>query len=109
MRPSPVGAHRAGKRSIGARMGDAPPEESTPVAGRNLPLSLEEKMKSWEPTEEERKAATLGGLTPAKLDGFELSLNIIFPLMLVSCIAVALFPLFSGNIDVSQMEVPPTQ
>ena len=35
----------------------------------SIPASLEEKMKSWEATEEEKAAATLGGLTPGKMDG----------------------------------------
>jgi hypothetical protein len=33
------------------------------------PPTLEDKMKSWEATDEEMKAASLGGLTPGVLDG----------------------------------------
>lgn len=38
-------------------------------SANDSPLTLEEKMKSWEATDEEKRAATLGGLTPGAVDG----------------------------------------
>ena len=65
--------------------------------------SLEEKMKSWEATEEEIKAATLGGIVPGtrigagnagesvgRADAFDVGLYIAFPIMILSCLAVSL-------------------
>lgn len=77
-------------------------------------LSLEEKMKSWEATEEEVKAATLGGLVPQRMDGkgrsdaFDVGLYIAFPIMVISGLLFALFPLIVGNLDVDSVGPPPT-
>lgn len=105
-----------GLRSSSLCMSDTPPSPSDPPAEANdarppsvRSASLEEKMKTWEASEAEIKAATLGGLVPGKIDGFELGLNIVFPIMLVSCVFIALFPLFMGSIDVSSVGPPPTQ
>ena len=69
--------------------------------------SLEEKMKSWEASEEEIKAATLGGIVPGtrigagaasgeadkiaggRADAFDVGLYIAFPIMILSCLAVS--------------------
>ena len=37
-------------------------------------LQLLSKMSGWESTMEERKAATLGGMTPGAMDGFDVGL-----------------------------------
>lgn len=80
-------------------------------------ISLEEKMKSWEATEEERKAATLGGLIPEPRgdpDGrerdsaFDVGLYIAFPIMVLSGLFFALFPFLMGSIDVDSVGPPPT-
>lgn len=80
--------------------------------------SLEEKMKSWEASEEEIKAATLGGVVPGssiggsesanRRDGFDVGLWIAFPIMVISCLAFVFFPILIGNIDVSSVGPPPT-
>ena len=60
--------------------------------------SLEEKMKSWEASEEEIKAATLGGVVPpgggsgdgvGRTDAFDVGLYIAFPIMVLACLAVS--------------------
>eukprot|EP00977_Amphora_coffeiformis_P006356 scaffold1353_cov161-Amphora_coffeaeformis.AAC.28 len=74
-------------------------------------MTLEEKMKSWEATEEEVKAATLGGLVPGgnnRSDAFDVGLYIAFPLMVLSGLAFAFFPLIMGNLDVDGVGPPPT-
>jgi hypothetical protein len=71
-------------------------------------LSLEEKMKGWEATEEEAKAATLGGLIPGRSDAFDVGLYIAFPLMVASGLFFAFFPLIMGNIDTTAVGPPPT-
>lgn len=75
--------------------------------------SLEEKMKKWEASEEEVKAATLGGLVPGtskenRSDAFDVGLYILFPIMVLSGLAFAFFPLIMGNIDVDSVGPPPT-
>ena len=70
--------------------------------------SLEEKMKAWEATEEEVKAATLGGMVPGRSDAFDVGLYIAFPLMVLSGLAFAAFPLIMGNLDVDSVGPPPT-
>jgi len=82
-------------------MADDSTESSSTTA-----VSLEEKMKSWEASEEEIKAATLGGVVPGtsiggakevddagRTDAFDVGLYIAFPIMVISCLAV------SYNID----------
>lgn len=76
-------------------------------------MSLEEKMKAWEATEEEVKAATLGGIVPGseeseRSDAFDVGLYILFPFMVLSGLAFALFPFIMGNIDVDSVGPPPT-
>jgi hypothetical protein len=78
-------------------------------------VSLAEKMKSWEATDEEIRAATLGGVVPglsapglkgfdgnfgnndrggapggSRTDAFDVGLYIAFPIMVLSCLAVSI-------------------
>uniref|UniRef100_A0A6V2LKJ2 Uncharacterized protein n=2 Tax=Ditylum brightwellii TaxID=49249 RepID=A0A6V2LKJ2_9STRA len=74
-------------------------------------MSLEDKMKSWEASEEEIKAASLGGLTAGSgggVDGFDLGLWIMFPFMVVTCVLFGVFPFIMDKIDVSSVGPPPT-
>lgn len=83
---------------------DGPQDEGKDSSSK---MSLEEKMKSWEATEEEVKAATLGGVVP-RSDAFDVVLYIAFPLMVLSGLAFAFFPLIMGNLDVDSVGPPPT-
>jgi len=72
-------------------------------------LSLEDKMKSWEASEEELRAASLGGVIPQpreRTDAFDVGLYIAFPIMVITGLAFAFFPFVMGNIDVSNIVVP---
>jgi hypothetical protein len=71
-------------------------------------LSLEEKMKAWEATDEERRAATLGGVVPERTDSFDVGLYIAFPFMIVGCLLFLAFPFLADKIDVSSVGPPPT-
>ncbi|CAJ1953661.1 unnamed protein product [Cylindrotheca closterium] len=86
---------------------DEPADESTPDKPTTSD-SLESKMKSWEASEEEIKAATLGGMVPGRSDAFDIGLYVAFPLMVLSGLAFAFFPLIMGNIDTSSVGPPPT-
>mmetsp|Transcript_18454 Transcript_18454/g.38060 ORF Transcript_18454/g.38060 Transcript_18454/m.38060 type:complete len:139 (+) Transcript_18454:177-593(+) len=84
-------------------------EESTEPATEKM--SLEEKMKSWEASEEEIRAASLGGVVPQprdaeRTDAFDVGLYIAFPIMVLTGLAFAFFPFIMGNIDVSDIVVP---
>lgn len=72
--------------------------------------SLEEKMASWEASEEEIKAASLGGLTPGKgaTDGFDIGLYIAFPIIVATSLFFAVFPFIMDKIDTSSVGPPPT-
>jgi hypothetical protein len=70
--------------------------------------SLEEKMKGWEATEDEIKAASLGGVVPGRSDAFDVGLYIAFPLLVISSLVFAFFPFIIGNIDTSSVGAPPT-
>ena len=70
--------------------------------------SLKEKMASWEASEEEIQAATLGGVVPGRSDAFDVGLYIAFPLMVISGLIFAFFPLIMGNLDVDSVGPPPT-
>ena len=95
-------------------------EETTSTTASNAAkLSLEEKMKSWEATEEEIKASTLGGVIPKSMksdseenanrsDAFDVGLYIAFPIMVLSGLALVAFPFFMGSLDVSNVGPPPT-
>jgi type III secretory pathway component EscR len=91
---------------------DSENEGSSPSAKKK---SLEEKMKAWEATEDEVKAATLGGVVPSggqnnaeRTDAFDVGLYIYFPFMVLSGVAVALFPFIVGNLDVNSVGPPPS-
>lgn len=75
--------------------------------------SLQEKMANWEASEEEIKAATLGGVSPGGLggrkgnDGFDVGLYIAFPFMILGSLLFAFFPFIMDKIDVSSVGPPP--
>ena len=71
--------------------------------------TLEEKMAGWEASEEEIKAASLGGMTPGKAgtDGFDIGLYIAFPIIVGTSLLFALFPFIMDKIDVSSVGPPP--
>mmetsp|Transcript_521 Transcript_521/g.1120 ORF Transcript_521/g.1120 Transcript_521/m.1120 type:complete len:136 (+) Transcript_521:146-553(+) len=106
-RTSPITTIKSIQSSL--HMADGESEESTT-------MSLEEKMKSWEASEEEIKAATLGGVVPGgggggggdRTDAFDVGLYIAFPIMVISCLAFVFFPLIVGNIDINSVGPPPT-
>ena len=70
--------------------------------------SLEDKMKGWEASEEEIKAASLGGMVPGKSDGFDIGLAIAFPIIVGTSLLFAVFPFIMDKIDVSSVGPPPT-
>ena len=78
------------------------------TASTEKKVSLEEKMAAWEASDEEVKAATLGGIVPGRSDAFDVGLYIAFPLMVVSGLAFAFFPLIMGNLDVDSVGPPPS-
>lgn len=78
-------------------------------------------MKSWEASEDEIRAATLGGVIPGsgnnkqavedgaeRTDAFDIGLYIAFPIMVIGCLIFAFFPLIVSNIDVTSVGPPPT-
>ena len=103
-------------------------DAADPPAATPTKLSLEEKMAQWEATDEEKKAATLGGLipepmmgsgrksggkeeigrSPERSDAFDVGLYIAFPIMVLSGLFFALFPFIMGSIDVDSVGPPPT-
>ena len=87
---------------------DSPSPSPTTTTTEATKLSLEEKMKNWEASDEEIKAATLGGVVPERADGFDVGLYIAFPFMVIGCLLFLAFPLLAGNIDVSSVGPPPT-
>lgn len=85
------------------------------LSSESTKLSLEEKMKAWEATEDEIMASTLGGVVPGRSsdnknrsDAFDVGLYIAFPLMVLSGLAFAIFPLIMGNLSVDSVGPPPT-
>ena len=89
---------------------DAETDESS-----SAKLSLEEKMKSWEASEDEIKAATLGGVVPKRnessqrSDAFDFGLYMAFPVMVLTGLAFAFFPFIMENLDVDSVGPPPTE
>lgn len=71
-------------------------------------LTLEDKMKAWEASDDEIKAATLGGFVPGRSDAFDVGLYILFPIMIVGLGLFAFFPILVQNIDVTSVGPPPT-
>ncbi|EJK75891.1 hypothetical protein THAOC_02371 [Thalassiosira oceanica] len=69
-------------------------ESSTLLADEaTTTMSLEDKMKSWEASEEEIRAASLGGVVPGgggepRTDAFDIGLYIAFPIMVIGCLAL---------------------
>jgi hypothetical protein len=84
-------------------------EEDSAVDVEAKKKALEEKMASWEATDEEIRAASLGGLTPGKrgTDGFDIGLYIAFPIMVATGLLFAFFPFIMDKIDVSSVGPPP--
>jgi hypothetical protein len=81
----------------------------------SIKMSLEAKMKKWEASEEEIKAATLGGVIPEsrsdnreRSGAFDVGLYIAFPIMVITGLIFALFPFIMGNLDVNSVGPPPT-
>ena len=74
-------------------------------------MSLEDKMKSWEATEDELKAASLGGITTGskeRTDAFDVGLYIAFPIIVLTSLAFLFFPFIVDKIDFSSVGPPPT-
>lgn len=70
---------------------------------------LEKKMAAWEATEEELRAASFGGVIPTpRIDGFDIGLWILFPLMVGTAGLLLLLPLFIDKIDIDSVGPPPT-
>jgi hypothetical protein len=88
------------------------PEESEASTDSDDTKSrLAEKMASWEASEEELRNASLGGLIPGKanrIDGFDLGLWILFPLMVGTAAILLFLPLFIDQIDINSVGPPPT-
>ena len=87
--------------------GEAAPTATTEEVDDATPLSsLEAKMQSWEATDEDRKAATLGGLTPGSMDGFDIGLAIAFPFIVGTCLLFLLFPFIGENLAAGSRDTP---
>jgi hypothetical protein len=75
--------------------------------------SLQEKMKTWQASEQEIKAASLGGVIPKqqstaeRSDSFDVGLYVAFPFMIITCLLFLAFPFFADKIDVSSVGLPP--
>ena len=93
--------------------GETSSSSSSSMSKSSSSASLAEKMKSWEATEEEMRASTLGGVVPGlsapgmkgfdgkfgsdkgtatgggRTDAFDVGLYIAFPIMVLSCLAVS--------------------
>merc|ERR1711982_320119 len=83
-------------------------QEGKPPPVATEKLTLEEKMKAWEASEEEIKASTLGGVVPGRSDAFDLGLYIAFPFLVLSSLLFVFFPLIVQNFDISSVGPPPT-
>ena len=92
---------------------DTSSSSNTPPPAAKTAKSLQEKMANWEASEEEIKAATLGGVSPGGLggrkgnDGFDVGLYIAFPFMILGSLLFAFFPFIMDKIDVSSVGPPP--
>lgn len=92
---------------VATRIASVENDESTEAPAEKK--TLEEKMAGWEASEEEIKAATLGGMTPGKgTDGFDIGLYIAFPIIVATSLLFAVFPFIMDKIDVSSVGPPPT-
>lgn len=87
--------------------------------------SLQQKMASWDATDEEQRASTLGGNLPlvglpgkpgrmtrkdqpTKMDGFDVGMNISGLVLFPLAILLLSVPFWIGTIDVSDVGPPPT-
>jgi hypothetical protein len=101
---------------------DAAPSDTSPKPS-TASKSLEEKMASWEASEDEQRAATLGGIIPRKVglpgrvtrtdqptevDGFDVGMGISGVLLFPMAVLLASFPFWIGNLDVTSVGLPPT-
>mmetsp|Transcript_11183 Transcript_11183/g.20935 ORF Transcript_11183/g.20935 Transcript_11183/m.20935 type:complete len:144 (+) Transcript_11183:195-626(+) len=108
---APLLARRAISKSIRTPTKlSAGPETDDDATMTEKKKSLQEKMARWEASEEEIKAASLGGLTPGKrgTDGFDIGLYIAFPIIVATSLFFAVFPFIMDKIDVSSVGPPPT-
>jgi len=93
-------------------------------AGSSAQSSLDQKMSSWEATDDERRKATLGGVIPTavgkpgretrkdqptKMDGFDMGMAASGVILAPLALAVLAFPFFIGGVDVNSVGPPPTQ
>lgn len=102
-------SERNARISIALREGEEQSSEGKSEEEKSATkLSLEEKMKNWEASEEELKAASLGGQVPQRSDGFDIGLYVAFPFMIIACLLFLAFPFIAGNLDVSSVGPPPT-
>ena len=98
-------------------------EETGSTSDSGGASSLEAKMAAWEATEEEQRAATLGGMIPKKvgapgretrtdqpstMDGFDIGMNISGIILFPLAVILATFPFWIGNIDIASVGPPPT-
>lgn len=93
---SPLLAQTTARRTSRNPQFMADGDAEAPSADDGASLSLEQKMKAWDASEEELKAATLGGVIPGgrdsgvgRTDAFDVGLYIAFPIMVLSCLAVS--------------------
>jgi hypothetical protein len=102
---------RSTSSSISSDDDNTPTNTGTPSSSSSSATtksSLEEKMKGWQATDEEIRAATLGGVVPQRSDAFDLGLYIAFPIMVATGLLFAFFPFIMGSIDTSSVGPPPT-
>ena len=68
-------------------------------------------MASWEATDSEKRAATLGGMIPGGKsgDGFDVGLWLLFPFIVGFSLLLAAFPFIMDGIDTSSVGPPPME
>ena len=94
-------------RLYASEVDDETAATSTEASSEVTKKSLEDKMKDWEASDEEIKAASLGGIVPGRTDGFDIGLFLAFPFIVGSALFFAIFPLIMDKIDVSSVGPPP--
>ena len=85
-----------------------------PAEAVTASASLADKMSSWEATDEERKAATLGGVIPkpskpGKMDGFDLGMVVSGVVLTPLAIGVLTFPFWISKFAADLPAVDVTQ
>ena len=118
--------HAVSRRNAAlVRMSESDTDAAEETAASSGASSLEEKMASWEASEEEARSKTLGGNLPligmpglpgrmtrtdqpTKADGFDVGMTISGIILFPLCFVVLFFPFFMGSIDVSSVGPPPT-